>query len=127
MSPGQTPLSLCGEMLMKRTLMYFASMGSLLLLSMDVSAEAGWTDYVQVAELTPTTHQRYLVKLNVSENPSGCKNKVMFYQDYSAPGSEHAFRLLLEAVTSGKHVRVYVTGRCEINGYAEITSISIVP
>ena len=92
-----------------------------------VFAVAGWTDYAAVAELTPTIHHRYLVKLQTSDNPSGCKNKDTFYQDYDATGSEHMFDVLLQAVTAGKKVRIYVTGKCEINGYAEIPSVSIAP
>ena len=37
------------------------------------------------------------------------------------------FDVVLRAVTTGKKVRVYVTGKCEINGFAEISSVSIVP
>ena len=92
-----------------------------------VFAVSGWTDTVPVVELTPTTQLRYLVKLKVSSNPSGCKNKDTFYQDYSAFGSDKMFLVLLEAVSSRKNVRVYVTGKCELNGYSEISSISIAP
>lgn len=90
-------------------------------------AVAGWADYVPVAELTPTIHGRFLVKLKISENPSGCKNKEIFYQDYNIPGSEQIFDAILKAVASGKKVRVYVTGKCDLNGYSEISSVAIVP
>jgi len=99
----------------------------LLMVPMAAFAVSGWTDYVPVAELTPTAQYRFIVKLKVSENPSGCRNKDTFYQDYDTPGSEHMFRTLLEAVASGNRVRVYVTGKCELNGYAEISSVGIVP
>jgi len=91
------------------------------------SGESGWTDYGFVTELTPTTHQRFLVKLKIKENPGGCKDKYMFYQDYEIRGSEQMFLVLLEAVSSGKKIRVYVTGKCELNGYSEISSLGIVP
>ena len=90
-------------------------------------ASSGWTDYVYVSELVPGIHGRFIVKLKVSENPSGCKNKEMFYRDYGIAGSEQMFNTLLVAVQSGKKVSVFVTGQCEINGYAEISSVSIVP
>lgn len=92
-----------------------------------VLAVAGWTDYGSVTELRPTSNGRYLVVLNVDENPSGCKNDETFYQDYGFPGSKQMFDTLLEAVVAGKKVRVYVTGKCELNGYAEISSVGIVP
>jgi hypothetical protein len=93
----------------------------------EVYAVSGWTGDAMVVELTPTSHQRYIVTLKVSGNPSGCRNKEIFYQDYSTPGSQQMFRTLLEAVSSGKRVRVYVTGNCELNGYSEISSVSIIP
>lgn len=101
--------------------------GVLLFLPLTVGAVSGWTDYVPVAELTPTTHGRFLVKLKDSQNPSGCKNTDVFYQDYNLPGFEQMFDTLLKAVVSEKKVRVYVTGRCDLNGYSEISSVTIKP
>ena len=112
---------------MKQRLIYVLCVTCLMLASMDARAEAGWTDYVRVSELTPSTHQRFTVKLMVPKNPSGCKNKDWFYLDYDATGADQMFRVLLEALASGKKVRVYVTGRCELNGYSEISSVGIVP
>jgi len=111
---------------MMRKIRCIVGFGVLLFAPVTVFAVAGWTDYSAVAELTPTIHHRYLVKLQISENPSGCKNKDTFYQDYDATSSEHMFDVVLRAVTTGKKMRVYVTGKCEINGYAEISSVSIV-
>ena len=111
---------------MQTKLSGFARAGLLLFMPMMAYAASGWTDYAWVAELTPTIHHRFLVKLEVDQNPSGCDNKVMFYQDYDAPGSEHMFRTLLEALLAGKKVRVRVTGRCALHGYSEISSVSIV-
>ncbi len=113
---------------MKNTLGWGACICALLL--MPVSAAAGvaaWTDYVSVVELMPTASGRYIVKLNISKSPSGCKTENMFYQDYSAFGADQMFRVILEAVTSGKMIRVYATGKCELNGYSEISAVSIVP
>jgi hypothetical protein len=90
-------------------------------------AAAGWTAYGKVAELQATTANRFYVKLNVTSNPSDCRNKEWFYRDYSRPGADYMFDALLSAVTDGKKVRVYVTGICDIDGYSEITSVSVVP
>jgi hypothetical protein len=103
------------------------TIAALLFLPSIVLAEAGWTEHASVAELTPTVHGRFLVKLSVVNNPSGCKEKQTFYRDYNLPGAELMFQTLLEAVSSGKRVRVYVTGICDINNYSEITSVGIVP
>ncbi|MEJ2454776.1 MAG: hypothetical protein P8103_11555 [Candidatus Thiodiazotropha sp.] len=100
---------------------------ALLLPAPALAGGSGWTDYTGIAELTPTSHHRYTVRLNLSDNPSGCRRNDTFYQDYSASGAQQMFQTLLEAVASGKRVRVFVTGRCELNGYAEISSVSIQP
>jgi len=105
----------------------FIYVGILLFLPLGAFASSGWTEYSHIAELTPTIHERFLVKLKDSKNPSGCKQKEIYYQDYDSAGSEQMFRTLLEAVTSGKMVRVYATGKCELNGYSEISSVTITP
>ena len=97
------------------------------LASLALHAASGWTTYGEVQELTPTIHQRFLVKLPVAKNPSGCDEATLFYQDYDAPGAELMFRTLLEAVSAGKRVKVRVTGRCALHGYSEISAVTIVP
>jgi len=92
-----------------------------------VHANAGWTDYGTVAELVPTARHYYELRLPVKENPSGCKNKTWFYQDYGTPGSDKMFNTILEGVKSGFRIRVYVTGKCNLHGYSEISSVSIIP
>jgi hypothetical protein len=92
-----------------------------------VYASAGWTDYVRIAELVPTSRHYYEFKLPVKNNPSGCKNKNWFYQNYGTRSSEKIFNVLLEGIKSGLKLRVYVTGICNINDYSEISSVSIVP
>ena len=99
----------------------------MLTLAPPVQADTGWTNYTTVAELVPTAHQRYEIRLPVQENPSGCTNKTWFYQDYRSPGSEKMFQTILEGVKSGIRVRVYVTGKCNLDGYSEISSVSVIP
>jgi len=90
-------------------------------------AGSGWTKYATVMELTPTGQMRYIVKLDLNGNPSGCKVGNTFYQDYGAIGADKMFRVLLEALNTGKRVRLFVSGTCELNGYAEFSSVSITP
>lgn len=104
----------------------FYGLAALLFLPLP-SLAAGWTDYAPVSELNPTTQGRFIVKINVSENPSGCRNKKIFYQDYSVSGHRQMFDTFLAAITSGKMVRVFVTGRCELKGYSEISGVSVIP
>lgn len=95
--------------------------------SLRAQAGAGWTDYATVAELVPTARHYYAVSLPVKENPSGCRRKIWFYQNYGTYGSETMFKTLLEAVKSGLRVRVYVTGICNLQGYSEISSVGVTP
>lgn len=97
-----------------------------LLFSQYAGAKAGWTDYVSVAELVPTGQRYFEFRLPVTENPSGCRDKTWFYRDYSSSGSEKMFELLFESIKSGVQVRVYVTGVCNLSGYSEISSVSVV-
>ena len=92
-----------------------------------VSASSGWTDYAVITELIPSSHHRYSVTLATAKNPSGCKNKQRYYQDYDASGSNQMFDTLLQATATGNQVRVYVTGKCGLNGYSEISSVGILP
>ena len=97
------------------------------LFSQGAHSSAGWTDYATVAELIPTARHYYQFRLPVKNNPSGCKEKIWFYQNYDALGSDKMFNSLLEGIKSGLRLRVYVTGVCNMNGYSEISSIGIVP
>lgn len=92
-----------------------------------IAGGSGWTETTTIAELTPSSRHRYTVRLNLTDNPNDCRSKNTFYQDYSANGSDQMFRTLLEAIVSAKRVRVLTTGRCELNGYGEISSVSILP
>ncbi len=95
-----------------------------LFISRTVSADSGWTDYGTVAEIQPSGAHYYSVRLAVKNNMSGCKDKEWFFQDYGGPGAREMYSTLLEALKSGLRVRVYVTGRCNLDGYSEISSLS---
>jgi len=97
-----------------------------LLFSHIVQAAAGWTEFATVDELIPTTRHYYEVKLSVKENPSGCKDKMWFYQNYSSRGSDKMFDTLLVGMKSGFRLRVYVTGICNINDYSEFSSVNLI-
>lgn len=88
-------------------------------------AGAGWTDYANVSELNPKDLHYYSVRIDVKENPSRCDASVWFYQDYDRRGADKMFDVLLEALVSGLKVRVYVTGKCNLQDQSEISSVSI--
>lgn len=87
-------------------------------------ARAGWTDYARVGELIATGRHYYELRIPV-DNPSGCREDHWYYRNYDAPGSAQMFEVLLDAIESNLRVRLYVTGVCNINGYAEISSVGV--
>ena len=86
-------------------------------------AGAGWTGEARVIELIPTSRHYYEIHLDVSRNSSGCREKDWFYLNYEATGAEQMFELFVESLKSGLRLRVYVTGVCNLNGYAEISAV----
>ena len=92
-----------------------------------VQADAGWTDFGRIEELVPTSKHYFELRLDATGNHSGCKMPNGYYQNYVARGSQEMFAVLLEALKSGLAVRVYVTGVCNINGYAEISAVGVAP
>ena len=88
------------------------------------SGEAGWTGYARISELTPTAKHYYELHLPLKSS-AGCEESGSFYQDYSAQGADAMYRALLEALSAGLAVRVYVTGACNLHGYAEISAIGV--
>lgn len=99
----------------------------LLFSSISCQASSGWTDYGYIIELIPTIHHRFKVNIDVEGNESACKEEQWFYQDYGVSGAREMYLTLLEAVSSNKLVRVYVTGRCNLNEYSEISELGIRP
>lgn len=99
----------------------------LLLMSFSCFASSGWTSYGKVIELVPTIHHRFKVNIDIKGNKSSCKEEQWFYQDYDISGAREMYLALLEAVSSNMSVRVYVTGRCNINEYSEISELGIKP
>jgi len=98
-----------------------------LLFSNFAHARAGWTDYVNVAELVPRARLYYEVRLPAKTNTRGCREATWFYQNYGSLGSSKMFDILLEGIKSGIRLRVYVTGVCNLNGYSEFSAISVIP
>lgn len=99
----------------------------ILVFSFSAKASSGWTGYGKVIELVPTIHHRFKVNIDVKGNKSDCEEVQWFYQDYNISGAREMYLALLEAVSSNKTVRVYVTGRCNINEYSEVSEVGIRP
>ena len=97
------------------------------LFTSDAQAGAGWTDYVVVSELVPTSRHYYEVRLEGGKNPSGCREDDWYYLNYEAPGADKIFDLFVDAIEQRLRLRVYVTGVCNFNGYSEISSVSASP
>ena len=98
-----------------------------LMLSSTARAEAGWTDEVTVVELIPTGKHYFELRLDGGKNPSGCREKDWFYINYEARGADKMFDLFADSIKTELRLRVYVTGVCNLSGYAEISSVSAGP
>ena len=88
---------------------------------------SGWTEATSVVTLQPTTQGRFLVRLDTDEKVSGCRERSWFFRDYSGPGAELMFTLLLEAAVESKKVQLFLTGRCDLDGYSEFSEARIFP
>jgi len=99
----------------------------LMMFNFSAVASSGWTGYGTIIELVPTIHHRFKVIIDVKGNKSDCEEDQWFYQDYNTSGAREMHLALLEAVSSNKTVLVYVTGRCNINEYSEISEVGIRP
>ena len=86
-------------------------------------ADAGWTDYVRVIELVPSTRHYYEIRLAVKSNQSGCRDDEWFYLNYGVPGSDKMFDLFVDGLKDSLRLRVYVTGVCNLKGYSEISAV----
>ena len=98
-----------------------------LMLSSAAVAEAGWTGEVKVVELIPTGRHYYELHLTGKKDPSGCREKGWFYINYDARGADKMFDLFVDSIKTELRLRVYVTGVCNLKGYAEISAVSASP
>lgn len=96
----------------------------LLLLSPLARADAGWTGPGRVAEIGPEIG-RFVFRLETGENPSDCRDKAWFYVDYTGLGAELMFHALLRSIVADKQVQVFVTGRCDLNQYSEVSTLRL--
>ena len=97
------------------------------MLSSTAWAEAGWTGEVSVVELIPTGKHYFELHLSGNKNPSGCREEGWFYINYEARGADKMYDLFVDSIKTELRLRVYVTGVCNLSGYAEISSVSAAP
>ena len=98
-----------------------------LMLSSVAHSGRGWTETAKVLELIPTGRHYYEVQLSEKENPSGCREKGWYYLNYNAAGADKMFDLFVDNIKSNLRLKVYVTGLCNLKGYAEISAVSASP
>lgn len=97
----------------------------ILFLSGNTYADAGWTEAAPVIEVNPTAKHFYQFRLFEIESPADCKQKNGFYQDYKDRGADQIYQALLEAISANLNVKVFVTGGCNLKGFAEVSSVII--
>jgi hypothetical protein len=86
---------------------------------------AGWTEPASVITLEANDLARFVVRLDVDKNASGCRDPNWFYADYGRSGSALMYQTLLEAFLHERKVRLYVTGVCDLKGYSGISAARI--
>jgi hypothetical protein len=88
-------------------------------------ASSGWSDYGLIGEfnqqggVTPGNEMLFF-QVAPTSNPSGCATPNSYYLPVVTDLQKRLFVMLLTAKTSGKRVRLYVTGTCHVWGYSEI-------
>ena len=99
----------------------------LLLLPARLIAEAGWTEAAHILSVESNIFGRTLVELDLRKNPSGCKEKALFFRETTGDSSTNMYLLLLEAATHRMRVKLRVSGSCHLKGYAEYNAVALVP
>lgn len=89
------------------------------------AAGAGWTEAAQVTELEASERGRFLLRVALEKNTSGCRDANGFYADYGREGSELMYRTLLEAMTTAREVQLYATGVCDLDGRSGISAVRL--
>ena len=99
----------------------------LLLLPARLLAEAGWTEPAHILSIESNIFGRTLVELDLRKNPSGCKEKALFFRETTGDSSTNMYLLLLEAATHRIRVKLRVSGACHLKGYSEYNAVALVP
>ncbi len=89
------------------------------------AAGAGWTESARVTELEASERGRFLLRVALEKNSSGCRDPNGFYADYGREGSELMYRTLLEAMTTDREVQLYATGVCDLGGRSGISAVRL--
>ncbi len=97
------------------------------LLSGGALAEAGWTEPARVVMLESNIFGRILVELDLSKNPSTCKEQGLFFREATGDSSRQMLDVLVQAAASRLPVKLRVSGACHLKGYAEFNAVALVP
>jgi hypothetical protein len=94
------------------------------------NAGAGWTDLGQVSNLNQQPAigaAPGAVVLNVSTtvNPSGCSVANAYYLSVTDDRTTRLFTMLMMAQATGRSVQLWVTGTCNVWGYAQLDGLIV--
>lgn len=70
---------------------------------------------------------RFVLRLDLDKNVSGCRSMNGFYADYVRPRSKLMYKTVLDALQHKRQIQVYVTGGCDLNGNSAISSVRVFP
>jgi len=101
-----------------------------LVLPIMCNAAANWTDFGQVSNLNqqPASGAApgiVLINVSTTSNPSGCSVANGYYLSVTDDRTTRLFTMLMMAQATGRSVMLWVTGTCNVWGYAQIDGLVV--
>lgn len=90
-----------------------------------LQAQSGWTKTTEIIEITATAN-KFIIHAKPRKNPTDCKDRNHFYLNYTMPGANKIYNLLLDAAVKKLTVKLYITGLCDIFDMSELSKASII-
>jgi hypothetical protein len=89
------------------------------------SPVTGWLAPAKLQALTVTSEGRYLFSILPDEGASVCSAPGQFYLDFNSIAADSAYQLLLQSMLADRAVELHVTGRCALQGVAEVNAVRL--
>ena len=90
-----------------------------------LQAQSGWTTDTEIIEITAAAN-KFIIHAKPRRNPTDCKDRSHFYLNYTMPGANKIYNLLLDAAVRNLTVKLYITGLCDIFDMSELSKASII-
>lgn len=119
-----------GKLRAMRVLRRLICIVSIATLPLICSAAAGWTDFGQVSNLNqqPASGAApgiVLINVSTTANPSGCSVANGYYLSVTDDRTTRLFTMLMMAQATGRNVQLWVTGTCNVWGWAQLDGLVV--